>query len=239
MKVGYIYFTPDPKLAANTPDPSDLSFHGQFSKTKIKRGEPGLVIGEVFNKAAFSEYRLPIYRAGDVIKKRGEMIHTLDDEYGQFAEAIKKIAAYEAKHNKAMKYMEGRMTIRQGWVCVGQQQDSLPWHTDLGRNGRNKRAGMDHVYLVSDVLPTLFQEKAVPGIVKKLQEIHEAKKGLVRQAKPYEINAMTNYCWHSSVPAEKAGYRTFIRVVYESPDEKFLKTLSKQERKKLKLDLKL
>lgn len=238
MKVGYIYFTPDPKLVVNAPDPSDLSFHGQFSEAKIKRGEPSLAIGEVFNKAAFSEYRLPTYRAGDVIKKRGEMTHKLDDEYGQFAEAIKKIAAYEAKHNKIMmKYMEGRLTIRQGWVSAGQQQDSLPWHTDFESSQRNKKAGADHVYLVSDVLPTLFQEKPVPGIVKKLQNIHEAKKGLVRQAKPYEINAMTDYCWHSSVPAKKAGYRTFIRVIYKSPDKEFLETLPKRERKKLGLDI--
>lgn len=230
---------PDPAWAEGTIAPAGISYDCVSNVRKLTAGEGAVQIATLDDTQNFSRYRYRINRLQDEFKKPGTLVHTIPTEYAQFAEALQKIASFEARHSPLFLWKRGYLTIRQNQMQPGQNQVSLGWHTDRqNRVGHATHPMLDHIYVVSDLCPTLVQDRPLRDAFNQLNadEITKAKNGLSRQADPYAILLMNNYCYHASPPVDRAGIRTFIRVMYESPDIEDLATLPKAEKKRLQLD---
>lgn len=230
--------------------PQGISFDEYFSKEKLQSGEGGCHVGRISNRDLFSRYRdEPVYLGAYYIKDAGELSLTMPRAYEQFAEAIEKIANFEAAHSPFMLYKRAMLTIRQDVLKPGHKLDSLQWHRDRAdmRRDNRKSAGpfVDHIYTVSDRFPTLLQKEAVPReflqkagtLTKYFNDNAYMDDTFVNQAEPYQINVMTNYCAHSSVPAEKEALRTFLRVTYTSPAYETLEGLPREKKQALGLKM--
>ena len=230
-----IVITPDPALADSRP-PDGVSFDCLYDKEKERDGEGAIVIARLDDLPAFSTWaRGGFNRLRDAIKKPGEMDHVMPDVWGQFAEAIRKIAAYEARHSRLMLYKTAQLTLRQWEMNPGQTQVGNDWHTDGGEPDKVENPFVEHVYTVSDVSPTLLQARTMTDAFNQLSHARGPEENLVVQARPGDINLMTNYCWHSTAAVTEPCVRTFLRITYESPSLTVLKALPARERRALGL----
>lgn len=230
---------PDAAWAEGTVAPAGISYDRVSNARKLTPGEGAVQIARLDNPQNFSRYRYRVNRLQDEFKKPGELMHAIPTKYAQFAEALQKIAAYEARHSPLFLWKRGYLTIRQSPIQAGQNQVSLGWHTDRqNRVGYASHPLLDHIYVVSDLCPTLVQDRPLRDAFNQLNvdEITGAEAGLSRQADPYAILLMNNYCYHASPIVDRSGTRTFLRVMYESPSVKDLATLPRTEKKRLQLD---
>lgn len=231
-------FFPDPVWAETTEAPEGITYERVSNVRRLIAGESAIAIARLDNPQAFSGFRYRINTLQDEFKKPGEMAHTLPKEYAQFAEALQKIASYEAKHSSLFLHKRGYLTIRQSQLHAGQNQVSLGWHTDRqNRVGHATHPMLDHIYIVSDHCPTLVQDRPLRDAFNQLNEkITGVEDGLSRQAEPHTIMLMNNYCYHASPVVDRDGVRTFLRVIYESPGWQDLAKLPKAEKQRLHLD---
>lgn len=241
-----VTIVPDFKVEAA---PQGISFDEYFSEKKLQMGEGGCHVGRVLNRDLFSGYQdEPVYLGACYIKDAGDLTLTLPRPYEQFAEAIEMIANFEAAHSPFMLYKRAMLTIRQDVLKPGHKLDGLQWHrdrADMRRDTRSAGPFVDHIYTVSDRFPTLLQKEAVPckvsqksgTLTKYFNDNAYMDDTFVRQAEPYQINVMTNYCAHSSVPAEEEALRTFLRVTYTSPAYETLEELPHEKKQALGLKM--
>ncbi|MGZ9097791.1 MAG: hypothetical protein ACXW30_05800 [Micavibrio sp.] len=230
---------PDTAWAEGTIAPAGISYDRVSHARKLTPGEGAVQIARLDDPQNFSRYRYRVNRLQDEFKKPGKLVHTIPTEYAQFAEALQKIAAYEARHSPLFLWKRGYLTIRQNEMRPGQNQVSLGWHTDRSdRIGRAQYPLLDHIYVVSDLCPTLVQDRPLRDAFNQLNadKVTGAKSGLSRQADPYAILLMNNYCYHASPIVDRSGTRTFLRVMYESPSVTDLATLPRAEKQRLQLD---
>jgi hypothetical protein len=222
-----------------TAAPEGITYERVSNVRRLIAGESAVAVARLDDPQKFSSFRYRINRLQDEFKKPGELVHTIPTEYAQFAEALQKIASYEAKHSQLFLFKRGYLTIRQSEMQPGQNQVSLGWHTDRqNRVGYASHPLLDHIYVVSDLCPTLVQDRPLRDAFNQLNadEITGAEAGLSRQADPYAILLMNNYCYHASPIVDRSGTRTFLRVMYESPSVEDLATLPRAEKKRLRLD---
>lgn len=246
-----VTITPD--FTASALPPEAISFDGYFSAQQVRHGEGSHHAGYIEDREMFSRsFGDPLYAGGLYIKDAGEVSHSLPRSYEQFAEAVQRIADFEAAHSRFFLYKRAMLTVRQDILEPGARLDGLPWHQDRGRKNTDKPVGplVDHIYTVSDRFPTLLQQDKVAedellsASLRSVKDLFNEKacaiedgNALFTQADPYEINVMTNYCVHSSAPATTKALRTFVRVIYTTPGYNDLENLPLETKQALGLKM--
>jgi hypothetical protein len=218
-----IVFVPDSAHMPDWPAPQGkISFNELFNfystgvSQKVDEGEPPLTLGFVENREGFSR-RINDFgyvRQDFNLKKAGTLEHTVPNEYCQFIPLLTQIAAYEAEHNPYFSHVEGNVTVRQSNVKRGDCQISQDWHPDAGKPSENVFTHA-HVYLVSDVLPTLCQKVRIPFARAALSRASSAKNpDLIYTPESYEIDLLSDLTYHKPQKAGRSCFRTFVRVIY-------------------------
>jgi hypothetical protein len=232
--VKFIDIVPDPGPHHGFPPPLSISFDQAHNPARQSEGEGALWIGELKDKARFSDFsHKGIIRQSDNYKKADQQAYKIAEFYAQYTEALQIIADYEATHSNLYLYKTNVLTIRHDYVLAGQPQSDLDWHPDALRDGPL----LDHIYIVSDRKGngTLIQSAPMADAKNRLSAIQDEQSAsaLFIRTEPYSIYLMTNYCLHKPPTMQKTGPRAFLRMTYRSPDRKILDTLPPERRQKL------
>lgn len=240
MKNTWVTFEPDTALAETLPQPNSQPFDIKFEKADLRAGEGGLPLAMLKDQSSFSNFRHIRVEAAPV-KCAGTLTHCFHHSYKQFMEIIQLAAAYEAAHSDLFVHKEGYIAIRQTQLQKdGCQPDryTRDWHTDFRnydmKKGKRLRPLQDHIYIACDLSPTRIQKYPLSDAFNELS----ADPGKGYQAEPYEVNFLNNMTWHKTTPAEQDGVRTFVRIVYQSPDREYMRqhfTQAELDRYALKL----
>ncbi len=229
--------TPNSELAEGMAEPEILVFDMPRNKYK-EHGHAPLVVGTLEDMAAFSLYKGPIKHNDLVIKNARNDNLSVPAMFEQFRTAIEKIAAYEAAHSKLYHYRRARLTVRQWELPPGGNQDQIKggWHRDRPGGDPVKTPYEDDIFLISDKDGSLAQARPLRDIFKDLNDLAKPVPGEVVQAQPGQIMYMTNNVKHRSFPSREGGVRTFLRIIFESPEKDILEAIPDSERRRLGLN---
>lgn len=213
-----IHIKPNIVLSADMPPPESVDYYEMYlHDRKTDRGDGYQIIGTLKEKNQFSSMiRDHVYFESEKVKEWDCNDIVLPMHLRQFSEAISLIFSYEARHDPWARFRSAALTIRQTNLSEGDRQDTLDWHSD-GNPFKKDPFTCDHIYMISDVSPTLAQVRPLKDAFNRLSGITEPREGLTARAEPYQIVLMTDKTYHRSLGVNVAGRRTFLRMNFSSP----------------------
>jgi len=229
--------------------PSDPSFGGNFFSLKPQKREYDSAlerevvvqsIGTKWNQAAFNgpvhtpvtigkvedhssfgkwgvprSLHLPIKLPGTEIRIPSEYVH--------FTQVIQDILDFEVTHNKDMKDYFAYLTVDQAFVPKANYQRVPGPHVDgLPRDKDNPESQpIDHSYLVTDAIPTMFYPQPFDMTPYDLKRHHffdifraRSDESRTITVNPLDINLMDAYSVHTPLETHVDVRRTFIRLEF-------------------------
>lgn len=221
---GDILYTPDVVADSQSGEkrtfvPDDILLDTKLTAAQgyLETGAPSFSAGKVPDPENFSQFSGKIRFAGKCIKMPGSFEHTIPASCAHLMGALKTIIDFEAAYSPYFEDKMGLLTVRQFRLGKGRRQNDVEWHRDRGGRLFDEEPAYemtDHIYIASDVSPARVQMRAMTDAFNRLADGQAGEGVDYRQADPYEIILMSNYCLHAPGRMEKKGVRTFVQLIY-------------------------
>jgi hypothetical protein len=144
-----------------------------------------------------------------------------------FVPAIQRIIDAERQINPSYEKYYAYLSVHQATLGVGERMRENPYHVDGFQGPRwPEKHPVNHSYLLSDQLPTVFYPIAFPldGVDLAFDDIYaefarrvESSEGAAEwRPKDFELVLMDAYCVHRGDVAKQPMFRTWLRVSWET-----------------------
>jgi hypothetical protein len=219
---------PRTKLPTDAPVARDIDTPWDIAKHGIARAPLSLGIVDAATQEAFTT-SLPAWcqHVLDMpIKFPGTDVR-VPAALASFVPAIQRIIDAEKQLNPSYEKYYAYLSIHQSMVGVGERMRENPYHVDGFQGPRwTEKHPVNHSYLLSDQLPTVFYPIAFPmdHIDPNFDDIYaefgariEVPGGVPEvRSKDFELVLMDAYCVHRGDVATQPMFRTWLRVSWET-----------------------
>lgn len=216
VPTGGAILTDRPDAMSDRPDLTRLS----------EEGCGALTIGTVPDPEKFSSREPDIEFAVDftMIKRAGDDTYYFPRAFENYEKTLMLIAEDQAARSESARDKFAFVFLQRSFVKAGQFQRNDDWHRDSIPYdiATQHKCGHDapcSIYLVSDIVPTVVQDKSVEKakmIFKFGTEVQAASHS--RALKPYEIALMNEFVYHRGDHAKQGCMRNFLAVMYARRD---------------------
>lgn len=140
--------------------------------------------------------------------------------------ALQRIIDIDATLNRDYDRYYAYLSIHQAQLLPGERMRENPFHVDGFQGPRwTDKHPVNRSYLLSDQLGTSFYPIGFPldhldleidDVYAEFERVIEANKAKPQSSKDFELILMDAYCVHRGAVAEKAMFRTWMRVSWET-----------------------